>query len=810
MKCKYKKFLKAAYIDYEEDYCSNAVLRSSRPPQSEILAPATFETTLSSGEGYYWTTFYTSMANYKAPEGVIVYKYHAEGSSLTRIPVEDRIINKGQGVVLKSSTSSVTLTKTYSKSSDDYSDNSLIGTDYQITNPGHAYVLSYKSSHGIAFYRLSSTGKIKANRAYLIVEDTYLTQWKLMGNSTVHTDPYLTSWKVSGNSQVHTLPYPDGVVLPTGYKRCEYLEFHGTEYIDSGIIPEQGIAVSVNSEFTTLGSTDCGLLGCREDAYSSDSLYFLNQRTNHQFVASYGGAVLTQDTPSNPSININQRVSIILDSSKIEITVNDNTFVQSHTKSIVKGDRSIYIGKVHNAGYANYSGKMYSITMSLSDALVFNGIPCLDDNDVPCLYDTISQTTLYNQGSGTFGYELYPQPTEIWSCGDYSAVDSKYHVKISNGVDVFDIALTEPLRKVNDVADKIEFSNGSAVLTRNFASANLGSFTWLTRSTNQTGKNRYSTQMGVEVLPNCIGSPTQYTTAIGLCSIYNVIAPGNTYGCMEGIAVFDSSNVTDGQIFIYDSNADTLTYQEFKNYVQGIELLYQITPTTEIIDAPQISVSPTDTYTSANAVPFSAFTHTENKEIWSCGEYNATDGKYHILVQPLGGSIADIALTEPLRKVNNVADTIEFPSDTEGKALVTRNLALLFTTKFVVDHMDSQNKLCLTTSKFNGANYDSTKDGGILCNKIEKGLSLNNARKYDGECFALQSINVWVRNGAIEQTTESYQSYFDNLGAIEVVYQLSTPTTELVDAPQIQEAESYSMVISQGGKAIGWSSFETE
>lgn len=61
-------------------------------------------------------------------------------------------------------------------------------------------------------------------------------------------------------------------------------------------------------------------------------------------------------------------------------------------------------------------------------------------------------------------------------------------------------------------------------------------------------------------------------------------------------------------------------------------------------------------------------------EIWSCGEYNATDGKYHILVKPEGGSIADIALTEPLRKVNNVADSIEFPSGTEGKALVTRNL----------------------------------------------------------------------------------------------------------------------------------------
>lgn len=173
MKCKYKKFLKAAYINYDEDYCSNAVLRSSRPPQSEILAPATFEVTLSPGEGYYWTTFYTSMANYQAPEGVIVYKEHLEGRSITHSTVDDRIINKGQGVVLRSSTSSITLTKTYSKSSDDYSDNSLIGTDYQITNPGHAYALSYRDSHGVAFYKLSSTGRIRANKAYLIIEDVY-------------------------------------------------------------------------------------------------------------------------------------------------------------------------------------------------------------------------------------------------------------------------------------------------------------------------------------------------------------------------------------------------------------------------------------------------------------------------------------------------------------------------------------------------------------------------------------------------------------------------------------------------------------
>ena len=106
-------------------------------------------------------------------------------------------------------------------------------------------------------------------------------------------------------------------------------------------------------------------------------------------------------------------------------------------------------------------------------------------------------------------------------------------------------------------------------------------------------------------------------------------------------------------------------------------------------------------------------------EIRSCGEYNATDGKYHILVQPLGGSIADIALTEPLRKVGNVADTLAYPTETSGKALLTTRVA-----------------------------------------------------EIDEELLPLD-----------------------------------TPTTELVDVPQIQEANSYSCVIIPGGKAVSWSEF---
>ena len=48
------------------------------------------------------------------------------------------------------------------------------------------------------------------------------------------------------------------------------------------------------------------------------------------------------------------------------------------------------------------------------------------------------------------------------------------------------------------------------------------------------------------------------------------------------------------------------------------------------------------------------------------------------------------------------------------------------------------------------------------------------------------------------------------LNGVKLIYELATPITETIQVPQIQEADSYSCVISQGGKAVSWSSFETE
>ncbi len=94
------------------------------------------------------------------------------GVDITMTEIVDRIVTKGQGVVLKSTNSNIEMSKTDSVSSDGYSGNCLLGTSVSITNPnpGKAYVLSYSQSNGVGFYKLSSTGTIGINKAYLVYD----------------------------------------------------------------------------------------------------------------------------------------------------------------------------------------------------------------------------------------------------------------------------------------------------------------------------------------------------------------------------------------------------------------------------------------------------------------------------------------------------------------------------------------------------------------------------------------------------------------------------------------------------------------
>ncbi len=115
-----------------------------------------------------WSTYYNSAVNMQAPEDVTVYKAALSGHALSLIPIADRIITAGQAVILKSESPSIALSVVASDSEDNYDDNALQGVDVATPQAANTtyYVLSKKGGN-FGFFKLASTKKLGANKAYL-------------------------------------------------------------------------------------------------------------------------------------------------------------------------------------------------------------------------------------------------------------------------------------------------------------------------------------------------------------------------------------------------------------------------------------------------------------------------------------------------------------------------------------------------------------------------------------------------------------------------------------------------------------------
>ena len=152
----------------------------------EVYGYAPFNVTANEGASdvEYWATYYNANATqgFTADENTTVFQVALTGSQLTMTEVANREIPAGKAVILKSSSSSITLTPATTTAT--LEGNALQGTATEITNPGNAYVLS-KGAKGVGFYKLSSTGTIGANKAYLIYDGATAREFfSIEGNVT--------------------------------------------------------------------------------------------------------------------------------------------------------------------------------------------------------------------------------------------------------------------------------------------------------------------------------------------------------------------------------------------------------------------------------------------------------------------------------------------------------------------------------------------------------------------------------------------------------------------------------------------------
>lgn len=220
------------------------------------------------------------------------------------------------------------------------------------------------------------------------------------------------------------------IILPDGFTRAVYLESTGTQYIDTEYIPTTNSGLWIDAQQITHGNGHS--MGSGWDG-NNPADGFTVPRWLKSTSNSCGFGWKTWNSWGN--IGNGKRFKSTLNyinSKKAEIVIEGET-----VKSSTLGDlgftpsKSIYLFSTNyaNSSTLNWNGRIYRAKISEGTEIVRDFIPCADSDGVPCMYDLITQSAYYNEGSGVFKFEEY--------------VEENTHVVLPNGYTKLDYLYSE-------------------------------------------------------------------------------------------------------------------------------------------------------------------------------------------------------------------------------------------------------------------------------------------------------------------------------------------------------------------------------
>lgn len=219
-------------------------------------------------------------------------------------------------------------------------------------------------------------------------------------------------------SKVKSLVIPEGDVcgITSGvdvlwrkkYKRqLGYLKSTGTQYINTKRIPSKyhSNKCELMGEFSSASSATA--FGAR--AGEANTFIFISTSTN-RFRIDYGRSVALRFVSWTPSKNT-QANRVVIDGKNRNATIyfSDGTteshgYNQSNTLTIT--NQSILLFAYNDVGTPRICNGMKISAYRWHDGstLLQDFIPVLDWNDVPCMYDKVTDELFYNAGTGEFEY----------------------------------------------------------------------------------------------------------------------------------------------------------------------------------------------------------------------------------------------------------------------------------------------------------------------------------------------------------------------------------------------------------------------
>lgn len=181
--------------------------------------------------------------------------------------------------------------------------------------------------------------------------------------------------------------------LPQGYTALEYIQSSGSQYIDTGRKLTQDSDITIDFKIIGGIKISAGIFGSRESASKNNLALFRDVGSNF-FVGDFSEYRQHRFTTA---LSL-ERIKVQMN--RAGVLVND---ILKKSWSDVADFETPTNGLIFDIGNNNWTGnkavmRLYSYTDGDAQRLV----PCLDTDGVPCLYDLIGKTVLYNQGTGSF------------------------------------------------------------------------------------------------------------------------------------------------------------------------------------------------------------------------------------------------------------------------------------------------------------------------------------------------------------------------------------------------------------------------
>lgn len=191
--------------------------------------------------------------------------------------------------------------------------------------------------------------------------------------------------------------------LPSTYRRVEYLESSGLQYIVTDILPSNALGFDctfyTNSNVTSGSNYGC-IFGGRYASGDNDCQFTTFTNSAYKGTFRFGNttgydAWITKETLQS----VSKRSSTFINASGDSITVRNNEWIGGKIKPI-------YLFLLNNNGTPVQGGlgcRIYVMQFYDGNALIRNFIPCVRKSDSkPGMYDTVSKTFYTNAGSGEF------------------------------------------------------------------------------------------------------------------------------------------------------------------------------------------------------------------------------------------------------------------------------------------------------------------------------------------------------------------------------------------------------------------------